>query len=114
VSRAVDRYIFTVADRETLRIQPEVMQAVSQALSGAAKDLQTRLVELDGQVREMLAGWQGGAGGAYGEAWDLWHKGAGEVQLGLAILAKTVENSGVQFQAQDSASEQTVDGVYRG
>lgn len=90
------------------------MQAVSQALAGAAKDLQTRLVELDGQVREMLAGWQGGAGGAYGEAWDLWHKGAGEVQLGLSILAKTVENSGVQFQAQDSASEHTVDGIYRG
>jgi WXG100 family type VII secretion target len=90
------------------------MQAVSQALSGAAQDLHTRLLELDSQVREMLAGWQGGAGGAYGEAWDLWHKGAGEVQQGLAILAKTVETSGVQFQAQDSVSEQTVDGVYRG
>lgn len=90
------------------------MQTVSQALSDAAKDLHTRLVELDSQVREMLAGWQGGAGGAYSDAWDLWHNGAGEVQLGLAILAKAVGNAGIQFQAQDSASEQTVDGVYRG
>ena len=90
------------------------MQSVSQALSGAAKDLHTRLGELDGEVRDMLTGWQGGSGSAYGEAWDLWHKGAAEVQLGLAILAKMVDNSGTQFQAQDSASEQTMDGVYRG
>ena len=90
------------------------MATASQALAGAAKDLHTRLIELDGEVRDMLAGWQGGAGGAYGKAWDLWHQGAGEVQLGLAILAKMVENAGVQFHAQDSASEQTVDGVYRG
>jgi WXG100 family type VII secretion target len=90
------------------------MQTASLALSGAAKDLHTRLVELDGEVRDMLAGWQGGAGGAYGEAWDLWHKGAGEVQLGLALLAKMVENAGSQFHAQDAAAEQTVDGFYRG
>jgi len=90
------------------------MLTASQALAGAAKDLRTRLVELDGEVRDMLVGWQGGAGGAYGKVWDLWHKGAGEVQLGLSILAQMVENAGAQFQAQDSASEQTVDGVYRG
>jgi WXG100 family type VII secretion target len=103
-----------VADHDALRVQPEVMLTASQALAGAAKDLRTRLVELDGEVRDMLAGWQGGAGGAYGKAWELWHKGAGEVQLGLAILAKVVENAGAQFDAQDSASGQTVDGVYRG
>jgi WXG100 family type VII secretion target len=103
-----------VADREALRIQPEVMQTVSQALSGAAKDLRTRLVELDGHVREMLAGWQGGAGGAYSQAWDLWHNGAGELQLGLAMLAEIVENDGAQFRVQDSVAERTVDGVYRG
>lgn len=90
------------------------MQSASQALSGAANDLWARLVELDGAIREMLVGWQGGAGSAYGEAWDLWHQGAGEVQLGLAILAKIVGDAGVQFQAQDWASERIVDGVYRG
>lgn len=103
-----------MADGEMLRVQPEAMHAASQALAGAAKDIQTRLAELDGEVREMLAGWQGGAGGAYGEAWDLWHKGAGEVQQGLAILAKVVGNVGAGFQNQDAAAEQTVDGVYRG
>ena len=41
------------------------------------------------------------AGGAYGEAWDLWHRGASEVQQGLAILAEAVGAAGVDFQNQD-------------
>lgn len=100
-----------MAERELLRVNPEVMHGASQALSGAAKDLHTRLIELDGQVREMLAGWRGGAGGAYGQAWDLWHRGAGEVELGLSILAKAVGIAGVDFQAQDSVSAQALRGV---
>jgi WXG100 family type VII secretion target len=103
-----------MADRETLRVQPEVMQTASQALARASKDLHTKLVDLDAQVREMLTGWQGGSGSAYGDAWDLWHNGAAEVQLGLAILAKAVGNAGIQFHAQDAAAEQTAEGIYRG
>ena len=76
-----------MAEGETLRVNPEAMHGASQALTGAAKDLHSRLIELDGQVRDMLAGWTGGAGGAYSQVWDLWHRGAGEVQQGLAILA---------------------------
>ena len=103
-----------MAERETLRVQPEAMHTASQALSGAARDLHTRLVELDGQVRELLAGWHGGSGDAYGHAWDLWHRGTGEIQLGLAILAKSVGVTGADFQAQDESAAQTADGVYRG
>jgi WXG100 family type VII secretion target len=99
---------------EMLRVNPEMMRGASQGLSGAANDLHTRLIELDGQVREMLAGWRGGAGGAYGEAWDLWHRGSGEVQLGLSMLARAVGIAGVDFQSQESASANRVDGVYRG
>jgi WXG100 family type VII secretion target len=76
-----------MADPRNLRADPQAMQGVSQALTGAATDLENQLNALDGQVQEMLAGWHGGAGGAYGQAWDLWHGGAAEVQQGLAILA---------------------------
>jgi WXG100 family type VII secretion target len=100
-----------MAEREVLRVDPEVMQGVSQALSGAAKDLHNRLIQLDSQVRDMLADWQGGAGGAYGQAWDLWHRVAGEVQLGLSILAKAVGVAGVDFEAQDSVSAQALRSV---
>jgi WXG100 family type VII secretion target len=72
--------VTAMAEREVLRVHPEAMQGASQALSGAAKDLHSRLIELDGQVRDMLAGWHGGAGGAYGQARDRWHGGAAEVQ----------------------------------
>jgi WXG100 family type VII secretion target len=106
--------VTAMAEREVLRVHPEAMHGASQALSGAAKDLHSRLIELDGQVQEMLAGWQGGAGGAYGQAWDLWHRGAAEVQQGLALLAKAVGVVGVDFQAQESASTQALRGVYRG
>src|SRR4051812_48252808 len=103
-----------MAEREMVRVQPEAMHVASQALSSAAKDLHTRLIELDGQVRDLLAGWRGGSGGAYGEAWDSWHRGAGQVQQGLSILARAVGVVGVEFDNQEQASTQTVDGVYRG
>jgi WXG100 family type VII secretion target len=103
-----------MAEREMLRVQPEAMHTASQALSAAAKDLHTKLAELDGQIRELLAGWHGGSGDAYGQAWDLWHRGTREVQLGLAILAKVVAVTGVEFDTHDQASAQTMDGVYRG
>lgn len=99
---------------EGVSVNPEVMRGVSQSISGAARDFHTRLDELDGQIREMVANWQGGAGGAYGDAWDLWHRGASEVQQGLAILAEAVGVAGADFQSQDSASTQTVDGIYHG
>lgn len=100
-----------MAERELVRVNPEMMHGASQALAGAAKDLHTRLIELDGQVRDMLAGWQGGAGGAYGQAWELWHRGAGEVQVGLSLLAKAAGIVGTEFHGMDSASAQTMRSV---
>lgn len=90
------------------------MHVASQALSSAAKDLQSRLVELDGQVRELLDGWQGGSGSAYAAVWDSWHRGAGEVQLGLSILGKAIGMTGAEFQTHEDAASQELDGVYRG
>jgi ESAT-6 family protein len=103
-----------MADRPLLRAQPEAMHIASQALSSAAKDLHSRLVELDSQVRGLLDGWHGGSGGAYAAVWDSWHRGAGEVQLGLAILAKATGVTGAEFQSNEGASAQELDGVYRG
>jgi WXG100 family type VII secretion target len=103
-----------MAQGETVRVQPEAMHLASQALSSAAKDLHTRLVELDGEVRDLLAGWHGGSGGAYSEAWESWHRGAGEVQQGLSIMARAIGVTGSEFLGQEQASNLAVDGVYRG
>lgn len=94
--------------KETLRVDPVVMQGSSAALGGAAEGLRNQLTELDAQVGEMLGGWRGGAGGAYGSAWELWHRGAGEVQLGLAMLAKLVGQAGVTYEVQEAASAEAL------
>jgi WXG100 family type VII secretion target len=100
-----------VASDETLRVDPAVMQGFAQAVSGGADALRARLAELDGQVGEMLGGWRGGAGDAYRSAWELWHRGAGEVQLGLSILAKAVGIAGAGYQANESTSARALGGT---
>jgi WXG100 family type VII secretion target len=93
-----------MAERNILRVQAEAMHVVSQALSSAAEDLHNQTADLDGQVRELLDGWHGGSGGAYAAVWDSWHRGAGEVQLGLSMLAKAVGMAGSDYQNNESAS----------
>lgn len=103
-----------MAEHQILQVQPEAMHVASQVLSTAAKDLHSRLVELDSHVRDLLANWHGGSGGAYESAWDLWHRGADEVQQGLSILANALGITGVEFHTHEEESAQMVGGVYRG
>lgn len=83
-----------------------VMQGAAVSLSGAAEHLSAQLSQLDDQVGQMLGGWQGAAGGAYASAWELWHKGAREVELGLSILAHLVGEAGRAYQSNEAASAQ--------
>jgi WXG100 family type VII secretion target len=87
-----------------LRVDPVVMAGFSQSLGGAAEGLDGQLADLDAQVGRLLAGWRGGTGDAYGSAWELWHRSAGEVQLGLSSLAKAVGMAGLDYQSNESAS----------
>jgi WXG100 family type VII secretion target len=100
-----------MADHGPLQVDPQVMQGFSQSLGGAAEGLRSQLAELDTQVGQMLGGWRGGAGDAYGSAWELWHRGAGEVQLGLSILAKAVGMASHDYQNNESASAAKLRGV---
>ena len=69
------------------------MAAESDLRSGA-EDLRKRLAELDDQVADMLRGRHGAPGSAHTAAWELWHRGAAEVQVGLTILAKVIARAG--------------------
>ncbi|GAB7145127.1 secretion protein [Mycobacterium riyadhense] len=100
-----------MAAENTLRMDPQVMDGFSQALRGAAEDLRNRLTELDGEVGAMLEGWRGASGNAYTAAWELWHRGAGEVQLGLSILGGALARAGVGYQQNEAAAQQTVRAV---
>jgi WXG100 family type VII secretion target len=103
-----------VAASNNLRVNPLVMQGVSQALRGGAEDLRNRLADLDAQVSEMLAGWRGRSGGAYTAQWELWHRGAGEVQVGLSILERLVSEAGRAYQENEAASNEALRGVCHG
>jgi WXG100 family type VII secretion target len=97
-----------------LRVDPQVMEGFAQSLLGAAEDLRSRLTELDGQVGEMLGGWRGASGDAYGSAWQMWHRGATEVELGLSKLAKAVAQAGGGYQQNEAGSAQALRAVRNG
>jgi WXG100 family type VII secretion target len=97
-----------VAANENLRVDPQVMQGFAQGLLGAAEALRNQLSELDGQVGEMLGGWHGASGDAYGSAWEKWHRGATEVEQGLSMLAKAVGQAGKGYQQNEAASAQSL------
>lgn len=90
------------------------MQGFAQALRGGAEDLRNRLAELDTQVGDMLEGWRGRSGDAYGSAWELWHRGAAEVQTGLSILERLVARAGRVYQEGEAASTRALGDVRNG
>jgi WXG100 family type VII secretion target len=91
---------------ETIRVDPVVMQGAAVSLSGAAEHLSAQLSQLDDQIGQMLGGWQGASGGAYASAWELWHRGAHEVQLGLSMLAHLVGRADDGYRANEAGSAQ--------
>ena len=114
MARFGGRYVAAMGADNTLKVDPEAMQRFSTALSGGAQDLQNRLADLDGQVGALLRGWQGASGGAYAAAWELWRRGAGEVQLGLSHLAKSVGEAGMGYQQNEAAAARALGGVRNG
>jgi WXG100 family type VII secretion target len=98
----------------TLRVDPTVMQEFAVSLGGAAEHLSAELDRLDDQVGQMLGGWRGASGTAYGSAWELWHRGAREVHAGLAILAHLVGQAGGLYDQNEATAAQQEREVYRG
>ncbi|MBW0019692.1 MAG: hypothetical protein JO236_19380 [Mycobacterium sp.] len=62
--------------------------------------VQGLLAELDDQIRHMLSGT---GGGACGGARELWHRAAGELEVGLSMLARLVPQGGQARRRGDHA-----------
>ncbi len=99
---------------DTLHADPVVMQGFAASVSGAAEHLMGQLAELDDRVGQMLGGWRGASGAAYGSAWELWHQGAREVHVGLSILAHSVARAGGGYQDNEAAAAQALRGARGG
>ena len=54
------------------------------------------------------------SGTAYASAWELWHRGAGEVESGLSILAQLLAHAGGLYQENEAASARALREVGRG
>jgi WXG100 family type VII secretion target len=103
-----------VAADETLRVDALAMRGFAEALCSSAEDLGSRLTALDDQVGDMLGGWRGSSGSAYSAAWELWHRGAGEVEVGLSMLARLVARAGGAYQDNEAVSAQAMREVSHG
>ncbi len=97
-----------------MRVDPVVIAGFAQALSGAGDFLQKQLAELDARVGQMLRGWQGRSGGAYLAAWQQWHRGAAEVELGLSMLARLLGQVGAACGQNEAAAQQALRTVDHG
>ncbi|OBG30387.1 secretion protein [Mycobacterium alsense] len=103
-----------MAAEDTLRVDPPAMRAFAEALSGRAEELRHRFAALDDQVGRLLGGWRGPSGSAYVSAWELWHRGAGEVEVGLSLLARLVAEAGGLYRENEAASARALRGVRGG
>ncbi len=105
------RYVAAVAaenDPENdLIVDPAIKHGFAQALGGGAEDLRNRLAELDDHVGDMLHGRRGASESgeaAYTAAWELWHRGAAEVQVVFSILAKLLAHAATSYHENEITS----------
>jgi hypothetical protein len=81
-----------VAASDDLRVDPMVVRGFAEALRGGAEELRS----------------------AYASAWELWHRRAGEVEVGLLMLAKSVARAGGGYQENEAVSARALRGVRDG
>ncbi|MEI7717074.1 MAG: WXG100 family type VII secretion target [Mycobacterium sp.] len=97
-----------MAADNTVRVDPEALQRAARAANDGAEDLRSRLAALHCEVATLLGGWHGAAGSAYAAVWEPWHRGAGELQESLAILARSLAEAGLAYQCNETRSAEAL------
>ncbi len=94
-----------------LNVSPAVLSGTCESLSAAAEHLLTELKGLDGDVMKMVSRWTGTSGGAYGEAWLQWHRGATEVERGLAVMAQLLGRAADAYAESEQSAAAELGGL---
>jgi len=102
-----------VGSSDRLNVSPELLSGACESLSGAARHLLDEVKSLDGDVPGMLAGWQGSAGGAYGQAWTQWLQGAREVECALTTMARLLGEAATGYAHGEQQSAEGLGGLGR-
>ncbi|WP_166907505.1 WXG100 family type VII secretion target [Mycobacterium sp. DL440] len=71
-------------------------------LQDAAQRLQDGLSGVDLETRELLgSGWKSDAASAFGNVWEQWHGGAGQVVRGLQMMSQLLMVAGGEYAKTD-------------
>ena len=96
---------------QQLSVDPAVLSGTCEGLSAAADHLLAELRSLDAAVMEMVGRWTGTAGGSYGEVWQQWHRGAGEVERGLAVMAQLLGRAAQAYSGHEQSAAAELGGL---
>jgi WXG100 family type VII secretion target len=99
-----------MGDGSVLRGDTAELTRVSELLRGA-DDLRAGLKDTDDEVSAMLAEWRGDSGGAYENAWRLWHQGADRIQSGLSLTAVLLGQASTAYEHQEASSAEALRGI---
>ncbi|CRZ17162.1 WXG100 family type VII secretion target [Mycolicibacterium neworleansense] len=79
-------------------------------LEEAGQRLQDGLSGVDLETRELLgAGWKSDAASAFGQVWEQWHGGAGQVVRGLQTMSKLLAVAGKEYDNTDEQAASAIE-----
>lgn len=71
-------------------------------LQDAGQRLQDGLSRVDLEARDLVgSGWKGDAASAFGQVWEQWHGGAGQVVRGLQTMSELLKVAGNEYARTD-------------
>lgn len=97
--------------RGRLNVDTQVLSSACESLSAAAEHLLSELKSLDGTVTEMNTRWTGSSGGAYRDVWQQWHRGAAEVEQGLAVMSQLLGRAAQAYTEHERSAAAELGGV---
>ncbi len=100
-----------VSSGDRLNVDNSVLSSACGSLSAAADHLLTELRSLDGAVTGMNARWTGSSGGAFRDVWQQWHRGASEVEQGLAVMSQLLGRAAEAYAEHEQAEASELGGV---
>lgn len=84
-----------------IRVDHAALATAAQDLMTAAKNIETRLDQLEGDLRPLESQWSGSAREAYRRAQQQWDQAIDEMVLLLRDVSRTVETSNADYRSAD-------------
>lgn len=91
------------------------LHSAAARLRDAGQRLQDGLSSVDLETSQLLgSGWTGDAASAFGNAWEQWHSGAGQVVRGLQTMADLLTVAGKEYAKTDQQAAGAVSSSFDG